>query len=127
MSKPYTDKILDHYKNPRNYGSIDGANAFAEEKNALCGDEIAIYLSIDNSGTISRAKFQGVACIFCKASASILTGDVIGKSKDDVLNMDEDYLRKLLDLTNLRGSKMRCALLPLKAMKRAIDRSSQNK
>lgn len=78
----YQQVLLDHNRKPRNFRVIDGANRSAEGYNPLCGDQIRLYLDVDN-GLIKDAAFQGKGCAISKASASMMTASVIGKTTDE--------------------------------------------
>ena len=79
----YQQVILDHNRKPRNFRVLPGANHTAEGYNPLCGDEITLYLSVED-GVIKDAAFQGKGCAISKASASMMTASVIGKLVDEV-------------------------------------------
>ncbi len=76
----YQEIILDHNKSPRNYGVLSNANRQAEGYNPLCGDHVTIYLHLDN-GTIQDISFQGSGCAISKASASLMTTELKGKTE----------------------------------------------
>lgn len=76
----YQQVILDHNRKPRNFRTIEGANRTAEGYNPLCGDQISLYLSVQD-GVIRDAAFQGSGCAISRAAASMMTASVIGKSE----------------------------------------------
>ena len=76
----YSDKVKEHYKNPKNVGSIENADAIGEAGALACGDKLKIYLKIDKNGVITDAKFQTFGCGSAVASSSILTEMIIGKT-----------------------------------------------
>ena len=78
----YQQVILDHNRKPRNFRVLEGANRTAEGYNPLCGDQITLYLNVEN-GMIKDAAFQGKGCAISKASASLMTAGVIGKRVDE--------------------------------------------
>lgn len=78
----YQAVILDHNRKPRNFGSLDGANRVADGKNPLCGDTVTVELRVDGD-TIQDVKFTGQGCAISKASASLMTAAVRGKSRVD--------------------------------------------
>ena len=79
----YREVIMDHYRRPRNRGALAEANVVMEGVNPLCGDEIKLWLSIDDAGVITSASFDGHGCSISLSSASMMTEAVIGKPLDD--------------------------------------------
>ncbi len=90
----YQQVILDHNKKPRNYGVLAGANRQAEGYNPLCGDKIRVSLQID-AERVAAVAFEGESCAICKASASMMTASVKGKSIDEA----EQLIQEFRDLT----------------------------
>ena len=85
MEDLYREVILDHYKNPRGHGVIEGAAAQAEGQNPLCGDEVSIYVSFDEDGeTIHEVKFSGRGCAISQAATSMLTEMVQGRKAQEI-------------------------------------------
>ncbi len=115
----YMDFILENYKNPKNYGKIENPTSKSHGSNPLCGDEIFIYLKIEEN-KISDIKFMGRGCAISQASASILTEMVKGKDLDYAKNLkDEDLLKELgIKLSPVR---LKCALLSLLTLREAIS------
>jgi nitrogen fixation NifU-like protein len=74
----YQQVILDHNRKPRNFRTLEGANRTAEGFNPLCGDQITLYLTVED-GVVKEAAFQGSGCAISKASASMMTGSIVGK------------------------------------------------
>jgi nitrogen fixation NifU-like protein len=111
----YRDNIIDHYQNPRNYGSLEHPDISYEDSNPVCGDEIRIDLKIDQ-GRVADARFQGHGCSISQASASMLTEEIIGKTLDEVKQIDKQYLLDLLGIP-LGPVRLKCALLSLKVLK----------
>ncbi|OGI42239.1 MAG: SUF system NifU family Fe-S cluster assembly protein [Candidatus Muproteobacteria bacterium RBG_16_64_11] len=89
----YQELILDHNRKPRNFGVLADANRKAEGHNPVCGDHISLSLHIDN-GRIENIAFQGQSCAICKASASLMTGNVKGKTVDEA----ETLIREFRDM-----------------------------
>jgi len=83
FSDLYQELILDHQRNPRNYGEIPGADHHADGFNPLCGDKIALDLKVDGKGVIEDIKFKGSGCAISKASASLMTTALKGKGSEE--------------------------------------------
>jgi len=110
--------ILDHYKNPRNYGTIDDADASFEEGIPSCGDKVRIDVRL-GEGVIEDVKFSGAGCAISQASVSILTENVRGKSVEEILSLkDEDVLSALGK--PISPVRYKCALLGMHVLKKAL-------
>ena len=86
----YQEVILDHNRRPRNFQKLDGANRMAEGYNPLCGDQLTVYLRLED-GVIKDISFQGSGCAISKASASMMTASLKGKSKADAEALFETF------------------------------------
>ncbi len=115
MEDLYRDNIIDHYQNPRNYGTLDHPDISYQDSNPVCGDEIRIDLKVDD-GRVTDARFTGRGCSISQAAASMLTEDIIGKSLDDVRQIDKQYILDMLGIP-LGPVRLKCALLSLKVLK----------
>ncbi len=91
FSDLYQDLILDHQKNPRNFGDLSGANRHADGFNPLCGDKIALDLKVDEKGSIEDIKFKGSGCAISKASASMMTQALKGKKTEEAEKMFHQF------------------------------------
>lgn len=120
----YREQILDHYKHPRNFGHLEGANVTSEESNVSCGDRIVIEIKLKvNSQTlkvIEAISFNGEGCAINQASASMLTEKVTGMRVDEVMKLSLSDVETLLG-TQLTPSRVKCAVLPLEAIHKAIQ------
>ncbi|MCL4452130.1 MAG: SUF system NifU family Fe-S cluster assembly protein [Candidatus Thermoplasmatota archaeon] len=115
----YTEILLDHYRSPRNYGSVENPSAQITEHNPLCGDTVHFSLKVEG-GKIVDIKFVGQGCSISQGAASILTELVKGKSVAEVQAItDADFL-KILGI-RLGPNREKCALLSLNALKKAIS------
>ena len=114
----YADVILDYYKNPRNYGTIQNPDTQARDVNPLCGDEIGIYLKITNN-KISEIKFTVRGCAISQSSASMLTELVINKSLNDIKKLTSDDVKEMLGI-ELSHVRIKCAMLGLKVLKLSV-------
>ncbi len=115
----YQENVLDHHAHPRNKGRIEGAELQARERNPLCGDEIEVFLALGADGRIAQAKFEGQGCAISQAAISMLTGEVQGKSLDELEHMTVDGVRALVGVP-LSPARLKCAILSLQAMHRAL-------
>ena len=118
MDDLYRDFILDHYKNPRNYGDLEGATHHYHDTNPLCGDEITMFLRVGEGGRIDDVRFSGRGCAISQASASMLTDEIKGKSLDEVKGIDREHVLANLGIT-ISPARIKCALLSLKTLKGA--------
>jgi nitrogen fixation NifU-like protein len=117
MDDFYREEILEHYTRPHNYGTLENPDISHEENNPLCGDQVRFDIELDGDGqTVKRIRFSGVGCAISKASASMLTDIVLGKTLDEIKGLTrEDVLDELgIELGPVR---LKCALLPLKVVK----------
>jgi nitrogen fixation NifU-like protein len=116
--KLYSDTLLDHFRNPRNYGSLPSPDTAYEEFNPLCGDRIRIELRISDNH-IAVARFVGDGCAICIAAASLLTELVLGvEIAPGAMISDEELLASLK--SDIKPSRMKCALLPLEALRSCV-------
>jgi nitrogen fixation NifU-like protein len=119
----YREIILDHYKNPRGHGVIEGADAEAEGMNPLCGDEVTIYVGFGEDGeTIDEVKFSGRGCAISQAATSMLMEMVQGKTATEVATMPRDELLEEMAVP-LTPVRQRCALLGLTTLKLALHKA----
>ena len=119
----YREVILDHYKNPRQHGSIAGADAAAEGQNPLCGDEITISVAFADDGeTIEDVMFEGRGCAISQAATSMLMEMVKGRKASEVGTLPKDELLEEIGIP-LGPVRLKCALLGLGVLKVALHRS----
>jgi nitrogen fixation NifU-like protein len=116
----YREVILDHYKNPRGHGVIEGADAEAEGQNPLCGDEVSIAVAFEGD-TIADVKFQGRGCAISQAATSMLMDMVRGRSAEEVASMSRDELLDEVGIP-LTPVRLKCALLGLGVLKLALHK-----
>ncbi len=105
----YREHILDHYKNPRNYGSVAKATLVYRETNPLCGDEIEVSAQIKNE-KVHELKFKGHGCAISQAAASLMVEELRGKSIEDIERFSREHMLKLLSI-QISPMRMKCALL----------------
>lgn len=113
----YSDKVMDHFRNPRNVGRIENADGVGEVGNARCGDIMTIYLKIDND-VISDVKFETFGCGSAIASSSMATELIKGKPISEAVQLTNKAVAEALD--GLPAHKMHCSVLAEEAIKAAL-------
>lgn len=108
-SDMYRQQILDHYKNPRNYGELEDPTFSHIGENPMCGDEIRIDVVLDGD-VIQQVSFSGDGCAISQASASMLTQEIVGKTVDELLEMDRDDVVEMLGI-DINPMRIKCAVL----------------
>ena len=114
----YSDKVFDHFSNPRNVGEIENADGVGEVGNAKCGDIMKMYIKVDN-GIISDVKFKTFGCGAAVATSSMATELIKGKSIDDALKLTNKAVVEALD--GLPPVKLHCSVLADQAIKAALS------
>jgi nitrogen fixation NifU-like protein len=118
MDDLYREQILDHYKRPRNFGELEEFDLEFEDVNPFCGDELRVQLKLDDEGRVGAVAFSGKGCAISQASASLLSEELAGKSVEELLRLDKEYVLDLLGI-EISATRMKCALLGLKVVKSA--------
>ena len=119
----YRENILDHYKNPRNYGLLEPSDAHAEGQNPLCGDEVSVSIKFAEDGeTIQEIGFEGRGCAVSQAATSMLTDIVKGRKAEDVASLPKEEILGEVGIP-LTPVRMKCAILGLGVVKVALNRS----
>ena len=113
----YSEKVMDHYANPRNVGEIEDANGVGEVGNAKCGDIMKIYIQVED-GVITDVKFNTFGCASAIASSSMATELIKGKPIDQALALTNQAVAEALD--GLPAIKMHCSVLAEEAIKAAV-------
>ncbi|HWQ62140.1 MAG TPA: Fe-S cluster assembly scaffold protein NifU [Negativicutes bacterium] len=114
----YTEKVMDHFTNPRNVGEIKDANGIGEVGNAKCGDIMRIYLKVDDNDVITDVKFKTFGCGAAIATSSMVTEMVKGKKLDEALEISNQAVAEALG--GLPPVKMHCSNLAADALHEAI-------
>ena len=113
----YSEKVMDHFKNPRNVGFIENADGVGEVGNVKCGDILKIYLKVEDN-IITDVKFETFGCGSAIASSSMATEMIKGKSIDDALELTNRAVVEALD--GLPPAKVHCSVLAEEAVKKAV-------
>ncbi|MGA9771505.1 MAG: iron-sulfur cluster assembly scaffold protein [Blastocatellia bacterium] len=126
MATLYSEVLLDHFRHPRNYGSLPAPDVACEEVNPLCGDRIRVELKLAG-GVIEAAHFSGDGCAISIAAASILTELIMGANIDgnDELISSEQILSSLK--SDIKPSRRKCAMLALEAFRLGVKNYKQLK
>jgi nitrogen fixation NifU-like protein len=141
LSDLYQEVVLDHGKRPRNFGPLEGATHRAEGLNPLCGDRIAVSARLEG-GALREARFEGSGCAISKASASVMTGVVKGKTPEEIDALferfhrlvtegprpgDEEALGKLAVFGGVHEypTRVKCASLAWHALRAALARKGE--
>ncbi len=132
----YRELIIDHNKNPKNFGEMRGADFHAEGINPLCGDKYGVFIKLED-GNITKITFRGSGCAISKSSASMMTESIKGKSKKEALELFENFRamlggdskKDLGKLSVFQGvhdypSRVKCASLPWFTMNAAINKKN---
>ena len=117
MTDKYTEKVMDHFRNPRNMGEIKDADGSGKVGNPTCGDVMAIYIKVKDEKIVD-IKFKTFGCTAAIATSSILTEIVKGKTIDEALKVTRDDVAN--ELGGLPAIKMHCSNLAADALKEAI-------
>ncbi len=118
--------MLDHYENPRHYGSREDSDVVQKGGNPGCGDIITIYLRLDDDEIIRDVSFDGEGCIVSQATTSMITDVVLGKTAQEVEKMNPDVITDLIG-KDLALTRPRCATLGITTIKQAIQQWRKQK
>jgi nitrogen fixation NifU-like protein len=118
MDALYRDYILDHYKQPRNFGTLEPNDLEFHDHNPLCGDELGVHIRVEDR-RIADLRFHGQGCAISQASASIASEELIGMPLEEVGELGADWMIDLLGI-DISPTRRKCALLNLKVMRGAV-------
>lgn len=116
----YSEIILDHYKNPQNYGKLKNPDASATGDNPLCGDKIRIDFIFKNE-KVKKVAFSGEGCAISQAATSMLTEKLIGKTKKQIEKISNEDIYKMLGI-KISPGRVKCALLGLTTIKKCLEK-----
>ena len=117
MDDFYRDYILDHYKRPRNFGTLEPHDLEAHDHNPLCGDELGVHIRVED-GKVAELRFHGQGCAISQASASMASEELIGMPIEQIGKLEADWVVDLLGI-DISPTRRKCALLSLKVTRGA--------
>ena len=117
MDALYRDYILDHYKQPRNFGELEPHDLEFHDHNPLCGDELGVHIKVED-GKIADLRFHGQGCAISQAAASIASEELIGMPVEDASKLSAGWMIELLGI-DISPTRRKCALLNLKVVRGA--------
>ena len=119
MDDLYSEMIVDHYKNPRNFSEMKDADLVGKGANASCGDMVEFF--IKGEGKVDEVSFRGIGCALSTAASSMLTEKIKGMSFNDLRNMNYKDLEDLMGI-EISPTRMKCVELPLKTVKKLLSK-----
>jgi nitrogen fixation protein NifU and related proteins len=118
MDELYREQILEHYKRPHNFGRVENADLEFEDTNPFCGDEQRVTIRLDDGGRVAEIAFEGQGCAISTAATSLLTDELVGKTREELLALPKEDVLDLLGI-EISATRMKCAMLGLKVVKSA--------
>jgi len=118
MDELYRDQILEHYKRPHNFGRLESFDLEHEDTNPFCGDEQHVYIKLDDDGKVAEVAFEGQGCAISTAATSLLTDELVGLTREELLKIPKEEVLELLGI-EISATRMKCAMLGVKVVKSA--------
>jgi nitrogen fixation protein NifU and related proteins len=118
MDELYRDQILEHYKRPHNFGHLEHPDLEFEDTNPFCGDEQHVTIELDGDDKVAAVAFEGKGCAISTAATSLLTDELGGMSREELLRLPKEFVLELLGI-EISATRMKCAMLGLKIVKSA--------
>jgi nitrogen fixation NifU-like protein len=119
MDDLYRDEILEHYRHPHNFGTLEQPDVSHEMANPLCGDRITLMLGLNDEGTVEEVAFTGRGCAISQASASMLTDEIKGKSLAEIAQLGRQDVLDNLGI-DISPARLKCAMLSLETLRAAV-------
>jgi nitrogen fixation NifU-like protein len=118
MDELYRDQILEHYKRPHNFGHLEHPDLEFEDTNPFCGDEQHVTIELGSDDKVAAVAFEGKGCAISTAATSLLTDELVGMSREELLRLPKEFVLELLGI-EISATRMKCAMLGLKIVKSA--------
>src|SRR3954468_19127031 len=118
MDELYRDQILEPSKRPHHFGRLEDFDLEFEDNNPCCGDEQHVFLKLNEDGKVSEVAFEGQGCAISTAATSLLTDELEGMTRQEILELPRDFVLDLLGI-DISATRMKCAMLGLKVVKGA--------
>jgi nitrogen fixation NifU-like protein len=118
MDPLYREYIIDHYKNPQNFGELEPRDAEFFDRNPLCGDELGVHVRLAD-GRVEDLRFHGQGCAISQATASIISDELKGKTVPEIADLGRDFIGEELGI-ELSPIRLKCGLLSLKVVQGAL-------
>ena len=118
MDQLYREQILEHYKRPQNFGRLEEFDLEFEDSNPFCGDEQHVWIRLDDDDRVAEVAFKGKGCAISTAATSMLTDELGGRSREELLGLPKEFVLDLLGI-EISATRMKCAMLGLKVVKSA--------
>ena len=118
MDELYRDQILEHYKRPHNLGRLEEFDLDFEDNNPFCGDAQHVFIKLGDDGKVAEVAFEGKGCAISTAATSLLTDELEGMTREELIHLDKQFVLDLLGI-DISATRMKCAMLGLKVVKGA--------
>lgn len=118
MDELYREQILEHYKRPHNFGVLENPDLEFEDSNPFCGDQQHVMIRLGEDDRVAEVRFEGQGCAISTAATSLLTDELAGLTREELLRLDKQVVLDLLGI-EISATRMKCAMLGLKVVKSA--------
>lgn len=125
MLNIYQELLMDHYRTPRNRGTLQVRSFCATQRNSSCGDEVC-FMGAITENMLTHIAFEGKGCVVSQATASMLSESVVGKCLDEIMTFDKEMILAMIGM-QLGPVRLMCALLPLMALQEGVKQYKQER